>query len=82
MRLALLLLMNAIYIAAINPQRNLFEFSDQTYWRPMNIKEVQDWRAGDSVKGVRSRSCGYDPNAYLVEDIDQQESACMVHISR
>ena len=73
---------NGLYIKQIKRENRNFQLSNRTYWRALIPRAVQHWRTGDEVTGARSNSCGYDPNVYLVTDINQSESACALQIGR
>jgi hypothetical protein len=73
---------SGVYITELNHANGTFQLSNRTYWRALYPRTIGDWQVGDDVVGTHSASCGNDPNAYLLTDTDQSESACAQRIGR
>ena len=70
-----------LYITEIHHTSGTFHLNDRSHWRALFPRTVQHWRIGDFV-ARGSVSCGNDPNAYLLTDTSESESACAQRTER
>jgi hypothetical protein len=70
-----------LYITEIHHTTGTFHLNDRSHWRALFPRTVQHWHIGDFV-ARGSFSCGNDPNAYLLTDTSESESACAQRTER
>jgi hypothetical protein len=70
-------------ITRINYVTGRFETTNHLLFSAFTPRAIARWHPGDQIwSHFESGACGNDPNAYLMHDEEQDESACVLRIGR